>query len=188
MARLTINSYQGENFSPWFNDEITGKKYFDVSDWSKAYSSVFKQQGFSDDQITNAWSVGKKQIRFALANVPTTINNNGVVTTEYNNIYAEWGGKFKVTGDRVIGGKVTRFSRDWGRSAGNIDIAGINYNLKKEMGSLWSLTLPNEITDHFDGTIGDAQYDNYGRISNTVLGYVGELPAGSTYDFSTPYG
>jgi hypothetical protein len=56
------------------------------------------------------------------------------------------------------------------------------------MGSLWSLTLPNEITDHFDGTIGDPRDNQYGQVANTVSSYLGSLPAGSTYDFTTIYG
>jgi hypothetical protein len=56
------------------------------------------------------------------------------------------------------------------------------------MGSFWSLTLPNEITDHFDGTIGDPQYNRYVQVANTISSYLDSLPAGSTYDFTTIYG
>ena len=187
MARLTINSYQGDSFNPWFNDEITGKTYFDVSEWADSALSVYSPQGFSRDQLVNAWTIGKKSIRCAIT-APFVNDNNGQVTTEYIPIFAEWGGKFKVQGDRVISGTVTRFTRDWGKSYGNIGITGFKYGLKSEMGSFWSLTLPNEITNHFDGTIGPAQYDQYGGLTNTVISYVGSLLAGSSYDFSTPYG
>ena len=187
MARLTINSFQGDSFNIWFNDEITGKKYFDASDWANAYSNSYQQQGISKDEVIDAWSIGKKSIRFSVT-APYTINNNGVVTTEYVPLFAQWNGKFKTKGDRVLGGKVKSFSREWGRSYGNIDITGINYNLKKEMGSLWSLTLPNEISDHFEGTIGEPQYNEYGQLANTVESYLSTLAPGSTYDFSTVYG
>ena len=187
MARLTINSYQGDAFAVSFNDEITGKTYFDVSEWADSALSVYSPQGFTRDQLVNAWTIGKKSIRFAIT-APFVNDNNGQVTTDYIPIFAEWGGKFKLQGDRIISGTVTRFNRDWGKSYGNIAITGIKYALKGEMGSLWSLTLPNEITNHFDGTIGPAQINQYGAVSNTVLSFLSNQPAGSSYDFSTPYG
>jgi hypothetical protein len=187
MAHLSINSFEGDDFTIWFNDEITGKKYFDVSEWADAYASSYQQQGISKDEIIGAWSLAKNSIRFSIT-APYTTDNNGQVTTEYIPIYAQWNGKFMIKGDRVIAGKVRSFSREWGRSYGNIDITGISYNLKKEMGSLWSLTLPNEITGHFDGTIGEAQYNEYGQVQNTVVSYLSTLTPGSTYDFSTMYG
>jgi hypothetical protein len=184
MAPLSINSFEGDDFTIWFNDEITGKKYFDVSEWADAYTSIYQQQGISKDEIIGAWSLANNSIRFSVT-APHTTENNGQVTTEYIPIYAQWNGKFMIKGDPVIAGKVRSFGREWGRSYGHIDITGISYNLKKEMGSLWSLNLPNEITGHFDGTIGEAQYNEYGQVQNTVVSYLSTLAPGSTYVFST---
>jgi hypothetical protein len=54
LARLNINTFEGDNFTIWFNNEITGKKYFDVSEWGDAYASSYQQQGISKDEIIGA--------------------------------------------------------------------------------------------------------------------------------------
>lgn len=184
MAKLTINSFEGDSFLIWFNDEERpSMKYFDVSDFSKLMST---ESADTADEIAKSWKLSKTRIRFERFNVPTFNSNGDIVAS--NDIFVEWGGKFKIKGDRIIGGTVNRFSRDWTGSYGNIEITDIKFNLKKEMGQFMFLTLPNEISDHFDGPMVDAQYDSYGNIINTVYRYLGQLPAGSTYEFSTPYG
>ncbi len=188
MARLVINSYDGDNFLTWFNDEITGKRVFDVSEWVKAYSKDYKPMGLTEDQMSSAWSLNKGSIRFSVSNVPFTVDNNGSKTTEYHDIFVSWAGKFKIKGDAITGGSVSGFTRDWGPSCGNIGITGFTYNLTQEMGSLWGLTLPSEMTTHFRGTLGDPQYNQYGELINSVEGFLRTLPAGSFYDFITPYG
>jgi hypothetical protein len=51
-----------------------------------------------------------------------------------------------------------------------------------------SLTIPSEITSHFKGTIGKPEFDQFGSITNSVTSYLSNISAGSTYDFSSPYG
>ena len=171
MAKLHLIALEdGEKLSTWFNGtSMTSTKQFDVSDWAEsahANDPTYKIQTYE-----NLWTVKKNKIRF----------DNG-------RIWAQWGGKYEISGDTIAEGYVTSFERYWGDGpTGRIKITNFRYPAIscKTAGAFESLTLPEAITDHFDST---AYTDQNGyEIPVYDSDEIRSLKPGMTYTFETVY-
>ena len=86
-----------------------------------------------------------------------------------------WRGSFKYDENgRLIDGSVTSIYRYWGGPYGEILIDEISYDVKREYGAFWTLSIPDELSLGLDGT-------------QEMINYLGKLPQGSIYRWSTPY-
>ena len=167
----------------WFNKTNTAKSifpnpYFDISDWAQ-YASAQAQNSLiehhdkdgdgkvSTEEASSLWKLNKKAITYTAKSTQKFFEGNELVRTQVYINEAIWKGNFTIKGDRITGGYVTSFERDWG-TQGTIRIDGFKYSVEKEASSFATLTLPEPITNNIEES----------------LDFLGE---GETYKFSTIY-
>ena len=167
----------------WFNKTNATKSifpnpYFDISDWAQ-YASAQAQNSLiehhdkdgdgkvSPEEASSLWKLNKKAITYTAKSTQKFFEGNELVRTQVYINEAIWKGEFTIKGDRIVGGYVTSFERDWG-TQGTIRIDGFKYSVEKEASSFAALTLPEAITDNIEEN----------------LDFLGE---GETYNFQTKY-
>jgi len=153
MARLRIISYDLSGiFRPWFNEEGPN-------------SPIGPSESFNTGTET---VLGKNMFAFGDSEISFKQGDSLIV----------WRGGFKYDeSGRLIDGSVTSIYRTWGgktSSYGEIIIDEISYDVKREYGAFWTLSIPRELSIGLDGTQG-------------IRDYLGKLPQGSIYRWSTPY-
>jgi hypothetical protein len=184
MAVLKAIEYatNSEFVSSWFNDteeaNFYPKPYFDISEWSESFSSSFGHEfqndndlngdGFlSADEASRLWKLTKNSVTFKARSTTNYYENDKLVEVENRVNTATWKGNFEIKGDRITGGYVSAFERDWGR-VGIIEITGFEYPIQKEAAAFAVFSLPEEITDKIEENLDF-------------------LKEGETYTFSTVY-
>ena len=185
MANLKAVEYaKGYDYvGSWFNKTNTAKSifsspYFDISDWGQ-YASTQAQNSLiehhdkdgdgkvSPKEASSLWKLNKNAITYTAKSTKRFFEGNELVRTQVYTNEAIWKGKFVIEGDRITGGHVTSFERDWG-TQGTIRIDGFKYSVEKEASSFATLTLPEPITNDIEEN----------------LDFLGE---GETYKFLTIY-
>ena len=141
----------------------SAKNYLDVSDWAALVSKWDEASGYTSDELTGAWTLSSSKIRFEL-----TAKEGGVSTG--GSYVVEWSGNFKIKGDRVVGGTITGFERNWGDPFVNVKIDNLRLSLRKAKQSLVKLSVPSYVATD-PKSISYAQVsDNYAanRSSDNV--------------------
>ena len=137
-----------DQISVWFNRTKTAKKlypkpYFDISDWidlsikynSKSFHLLDKDQDgeLIPGELNNLWEIDNEKITYTAPAAYSKTENGAVIEEGVRTVSATWSGKFKLKGDRVVNGNITKFERDWG-GAGEIQIT--NFSLPISDGSV----------------------------------------------------
>ena len=97
------------------------------------------------DELNNLWEIDNKKITYT-APAGYSKTENGVPTEEgVRTVSATWSGKFKLKGDRVVSGNITKLERDWG-GAGEIQITNFSLPISDGSAGIAVLSLPEAIT------------------------------------------
>jgi len=100
---------------------------------------------------------------------------DSIISYTQGSIAIQWRGSFKYDEKgRLIDGSVTSIYRRICCSYSEILIDEISYDVKGEYGAFRTLSIPEELSIGLSGTQG-------------VIDYLGKLPQGSIYRWSTPY-
>ena len=185
MATLKAVKYaEGYDYvGSWFNktntaESIFPNSYFDISDWGE-YASAQSQNSLienhdkdgngtvSPEEAATLWKLNKNAITYTSRSTQKFFEGNELISTQVYTNEATWKGQFEIKGDRIIGGYVTSFERDWG-TQGVIQLNEFIYSVEEEASSFAALTLPEAITDNIEEN----------------LDFLGE---GETYNFQTKY-